>query len=98
MYPSEDRQRLVTKVICDVKCKARFLSPEEETSPHNRLAGLVAQSQAPVILGCTDLRVAFGGEEQLPKNITVDSLEVMADVIVDRFLGNGGFEDSGRRV
>ena len=98
VYPSEDRQRLVTKVICDVKCKARFLSPEEETSPHNRLAGLVAQSQAPVILGCTDLRVAFGGEEQLPKNITVDSLEVMADVIVDRFLGNGGFEDSGRRV
>ena len=85
VYPSEDRQRLVTKVICDVKNKSRFLPPEDVASPHNLLVRLVSQAGIPVILGCTDLRVAFESNKPLPSAVAVDSLEVLADVIVQRF-------------
>ncbi len=85
VYPSEEKQRLVTKVICDVKNKSRFLPAEDDASPHHLLAKLVGEAQHPVILGCTDLRVAFGPTEALPGNVAVDSLEVLADAIVQRF-------------
>ena len=88
VYPSEDRQRLVTKTICDVKNKARFLSSEDAASPRNFLTRLVGQAGFPVILGCTDLRVAFESNEELPDAVAVDSLEVLADVIVRRFREN----------
>ena len=80
-YPAEDRQRLVTKVICDVKNKARFLPREHELSPYNVLMKLLDEAEEPVILGCTDLRVAFGSEELLPRSVAVDSLEVLAEEI-----------------
>ena len=82
VYPSEERQRLVTKAICDVKNKARFLPRNDEGSPAKLLEGLVDGSEAPVILGCTDLRVAFGPDEPLPASVVVDSLEALADAIV----------------
>jgi len=85
VYPSEEKQRLVTKVICDVKNKSRFLQPEDEASPHCLLVKLVGDAPPPVILGCTDLRVAFSATEALPGNVAVDSLEVLADAIVQRF-------------
>ena len=90
VYPSEERQRLVTKVICGVKTKDRFLPSEDATSPHNLLERLLEQASCPVVLGCTDLRVAFESCEKLPATIVVDSLEVLADVIVQRFRGKGG--------
>ena len=82
VYPNEERQRLVTKVICDVKNKARFLARDDEGSPARLLERLVGEVKAPVILGCTDLRVAFGPEEPLPAAVAVDSLEALADAIV----------------
>lgn len=85
VYPSEEKQRLVTKVICDVKNKSRFLPPEDDASPHHLLAKLVGDAPFHVILGCTDLRVAFPSIEALPGNVAVDSLEVLADTIVQRF-------------
>ena len=85
VYPSEDRQKLVTKVICDVKNKSRFLSPEDDMSPHRLLAKLIGEAHNPVILGCTDLRVAFEPVEALPDNVTVDSLDSLADAIIYRF-------------
>ena len=81
-YPSDDCQHLVTKVICDVKNKSRFLPPEDDASPRHLLAELVATARYPVILGCTDLRVAFDSGEALPNAVAVDSLEVLADTIV----------------
>lgn len=80
-YPTEDRQRLVTKVICDVKNKARFLSPDDDDSPLNLLLKLVQSSRHPVVLGCTDLRVAFAPDDALPEGVTIDSLEVLADCL-----------------
>lgn len=89
VYPSEDRQKLVTKTICDVKNKARFLSQNDTASPHNLLLNLISQAGSPVILGCTDLRVAFEAGEKLPDSVAIDSLEVLADVIVQRFRETG---------
>ena len=85
VYPSEDRQRLVTKVICDVKNRKRFLPPGDADSPHRLLVQLIEQADCPVILGCTDLRVAFEPGEELPEAVAVDSLEALADAIVKRF-------------
>ena len=89
VYPSEDGQRLVTKAICDVKNKARFLFQKDAASPHNLLLNLIDQADFPVILGCTDLRIAFETGEKLPNGVAVDSLEVLADVIVQRFRETG---------
>ena len=77
VYPSESDQALVTKVICGVKTKKRF-----DLEPRSLLQELVAKAEAPVILGCTDLRVAFTPEDSLPDNIVLDSLECLADSIV----------------
>lgn len=80
VYPLEAKQRLITKIICDVKTKLRFHS-SGLNSPNNLLKDLIASSKLPVILGCTDLRVAFDADEILPQNVAVDSLEVLADSI-----------------
>ena len=77
VYPSESDQALVTKVICGVKTKKRF-----DLEPRKLLQELVAKADAPVVLGCTDLRVAFPQESQLPEKVAVDSLECLADSII----------------
>lgn len=82
VYPSEERQRLVTRVICDVKNKMRLLPLSDTQSPHSILCRLIEDAQYPIILGCTDLRVAFGVDEKLPVNVAVDSLETLADKII----------------
>ncbi len=77
VYPSESDQALVTKVICGVKTKKRF-----DLEPRSLLQEIVAKAEAPVVLGCTDLRVAFPQESQLPEKVAVDSLECLADSII----------------
>ena len=81
-YPSEERQRLVTKVICDVKNKNRLLPPSDPSSPVSILKRLVSSASAPVILGCTDLRVAYSPDEEIDDGVAVDSLDSLADSIV----------------
>ena len=83
VYPGEERQRMVTKAICDVKNTARFLSRNDEGSPARLLEKLADEAVAPVILGCTDLRVAFAVEDALPAKVAADSLEILADTIVN---------------
>ena len=77
VYPSESDQALVTKVICGVKTRERFAF-----EPVKLLRALVEKSDAPVVLGCTDLRVAFSQEDMLPEKVAVDSLECLANSIV----------------
>jgi aspartate racemase len=77
IYPSEVDQSSVTKVICGVKTERRFSS-----EPVRLLQELVSRAEAPVVLGCTDLRVAFLQESDLPGNVAVDSLECLADSII----------------
>ena len=78
VYPSEERQNLVTKVICDVKSRSRLLSPDNPRHPSALLSRLIEGAFAPVILGCTDLSSA-GAE-----GFAIDSLEALADEIVSR--------------
>ena len=77
VYPSEENQSEVTKIICAVKTKDRFTK-----EPAARLVALANGETAPVILGCTDLRVALPPDEALHGNIAIDSLECLADAIV----------------
>jgi len=77
VYPCEERQRLVTKIICSVKTSARFAG-----DPASELKNLILSSSHPVVLGCTDLRVAFRLDQQKIDGIVVDSLECLADTIV----------------
>lgn len=77
VYPSEERQALVTKVICAVKTTARFTGEAKEL-----LNSLVANASAPIILGCTDLRVAYSIDEDVASHVAIDSLELLADAII----------------
>lgn len=79
LYPSEGRQAEVTKIICSVKTKERF-----SQNPADKLVALANEEVAPVILGCTDLRVALPPDAALGGNIAIDSLECLADAIVSR--------------
>lgn len=82
VYPSEERQRQVTEVICGVKTKARL---DGETNLV-KLVNLINTAAAPVILGCTDLRVAYPNDASpVGGQLAIDSLECLADVIVQIF-------------
>lgn len=85
-YPDVTRQAEVTRVIAGVKTAARFGADNEI----RRLIGrLVETATAPVILGCTDIRVAFDRNEAVEgvSNCLIDSLETLADAIVAHWLG-----------
>lgn len=84
-YPGESRQCLVTKVICSVKSAERFSELTSPDHPLNILTGLIESSQYPVILGCTDLRVAYSPNQSIHSKVLVDSLECLADSIVSLF-------------
>ena len=79
VYPSEGKQAEVTKIICAVKTSGRF-----SREPANMLVSLAQGEVAPVVLGCTDLRVALSPDEPLSGNMAIDSLECLADAIVSR--------------
>lgn len=83
MYPSETNQAEITKIICAVKTKARFVH-----EPADMLVSLAEKESAPVILGCTDLRVALPPNDALSGNIVIDSLECLADAIVAKHTWN----------
>ena len=83
VYPSVERQSLVTKVICNVKNSNRLQPANGKDSPRAILGTIIDEAVAPVILGCTDLRIAYGNEEKIDSRIVVDSLETLADSIVE---------------
>lgn len=82
LYPSLERQSRITELICSVKSQKRFLPKDHPQSPYCIMQHLIRNSQAPIILGCTDLRIAYGNDDPLDKNIVLDSLECLADAIV----------------
>lgn len=87
-YPDENRQHLVTKAICAVKTSARF-GLESGRSPIMIIDEILKHASAPMILGCTDLRVAFGIDERIPDAVCIDSLDCLANTIVALHRGNG---------
>ena len=69
-------------MICGVKTKTQI----EGDSNLLKLNSLIETAAAPVILGCTDLRVAYSNDVQpIGGKLAIDSLECLADAIVRRF-------------
>lgn len=83
-YPSDERQGQVTKIICAVKTKARFLPDNDPQSPRALICELLKSAKAPVIFGCTDIRIAYKVDDIIDKRVALDSLEVLADAIIAR--------------
>jgi len=88
VYPSEERQANVTKVICAVKTSARFLSEADEGNPRVVIRKLLRGAAAPVIFGCTDVRIAYKVDDALDAGIVLDSLECLSDEIVLQFMAD----------
>lgn len=86
LYPSSERQALVTKIICAVKPHSRFLPQSSPHHPRSMIRKLLRDAAAPVVFGCTDIRVAYQPDDQLDEGIALDSLECLADEIVHLFL------------
>lgn len=83
VYPDENRQKEVTKIICAVKTSSRFLPPTDPAHPHAMIQELLKSAKAPVVFGCTDIRVAYSVNEPLDSGVVIDSLETLADAIID---------------
>lgn len=86
VYPNDERQKEVTKIICAVKTSARFLPEGDPAHPHAMIRALIKSSAAPVVFGCTDLRIAYEVGDSLEPEIVCDSLETLASAIVEKAL------------
>lgn len=86
VYPDDERQKSVTKIICAVKTSARFLTSNDPMHPHSMIRELLKTSASPVVFGCTDIRVAYEVAERLENRVVCDSLEVLAEAIVAKDL------------
>ena len=83
-YPDHEKQDLVTRIICLNKTSSRFVADiYKGGNPAKMLTDLCQSFSMPVILGCTDLRIAYKVEDVLPNNVVADSLEVLSDKIID---------------
>lgn len=92
IYPAEEYQKLVTLGICNAKNKIRFEEPTiVKEHPYNCFKTvcnhLVEEKKVDcIVAGCTDIHNVY-----YPKDVLghyVDSLEVLADKIVDLHLKN----------
>ena len=81
LYPEEAMQQLVTKGICNVKNKSRFLPKEDSENPyaifHKIHDYFIGQGADIVVMGCTDIGVVFP-----EMGNTLDSLHVLARSIL----------------
>lgn len=81
IYPETEFQQEVTKGICNIKNKSRFLKDDDPNRPKNIFKKIVHHLESKgakiVIIGCTDIRVEY------QNTTTVDSLEVLATKIIE---------------
>ncbi|MDR2835051.1 MAG: amino acid racemase [Bacteroidales bacterium] len=81
IYPSIDFQKEVTRGICNMKNKNRFLEDNHPDRPQtifsNLYNHLIEKGAEIVIMGCTDIRVDFNKEN------TIDSLEILVNKIIN---------------
>lgn len=80
IYPNSHIQKLITKGICNVKNINRFKNLENEDNPANIFKRvkehLIENGAEKVIMGCTDIRVAYEDSEN------IDSLSLLAELII----------------
>ncbi|OCR18353.1 aspartate racemase, partial [Helicobacter pullorum] len=79
IYPEDQFQKLVTQGICNIKNATRF-DLASEHHPRNIFDKvrnhLISRGADIVVVGCTDVRVAYYDERN------IDSLEVMSDLLI----------------
>lgn len=91
IYPDEEYQKLVTLGICNAKNKIRFEDPKVFSDhPSNCLLKVCnhlieVKKVDCIVAGCTDLRNVFYLSSEHTTVDYVDSLEVLADSIIDEF-------------
>lgn len=80
IIPGKNIQEKITKGICNVKNACRFLPSDHPDSPVRIFSDLTTEMRqyGPIIMGCTDIRVAFA----IPQGDGIDSLETLAGVLV----------------
>ncbi|MDR3176916.1 MAG: amino acid racemase [Desulfovibrio sp.] len=87
ILPDAVMQTQVTKGICNIKRATRFLDAADPESPQHIFGQITEELRREgaemIVLGCTDIRVAFTCKDGL------DSLEVLASCIV---AAHGGLE------
>lgn len=87
-YPSDEIQLLVTKGICNAKNSIRFHELSDKDHPYNCFSTVVEKMRLMgadcVVGGCTDISNVYSmaSEENF---FYVDSLEVLADYIIEHF-------------
>ena len=91
IYPENDYQEMVTLGICNAKNKIRFSNPTVNSHhPYNCImkvcSHLIEKKADTLVLGCTDLNNIFqlSSPDELGIKV-VDSLDVLADSIIDEF-------------
>ena len=93
VYPNESMQRLVTKGICNAKNSIRFSDKENKPEhPYNCFDTvckylLNEECVDCIVAGCTDICNVFTLSEY-SRCFYVDSLQVLADFIVQKFSSN----------
>lgn len=88
VYPDSEHQDMVTQGICNAKNNKRYLPIDNEDNPANLFGRVVKYLQELgvdiVVSGCTDIHNVYYPEEAM--NHYVDSLDVLANKIVDLYL------------
>lgn len=82
LYPTDERQKEVTKIICAVKTDARFKVESDPEHPRALIKALLRTATAPVVFGCTDIRVAYKVDSELDEGVACDSLEILSEAII----------------
>jgi len=88
VYPDAEHQAMVTRGICNAKNTKRYLPLDNVESPANLFGRVVESLQTRgvkvVVSGCTDIHSVFYPKDAM--NLYVDSLDVLANKIVDLYL------------
>jgi aspartate racemase len=83
IYPDINLQKEVTRGICNIKNKNRFLDDFHPDRPKNIFRKVVEHLEGKgaekVIIGCTDIRVDYEDKR------VIDSLEVLTNKIINEF-------------
>lgn len=87
-YPDAEHQALVTLGICNAKNTKRYLPVDNKDNPANLFDNVVKNFKLGgvkvIVSGCTDIHSVYYPKDAM--NCYVDSLEVLANKIVDLYL------------
>lgn len=89
IYPDKLHQSIVTQGICSAKSENRYLDINDPQSPYfcfNKVASYLMNMCDVIVGGCTDINAVFYPGNRFGISKYIDSLDVLADVVVERFM------------